>query len=325
VKTKETQKMFVAFKLSNSEVLFVPAGRAVNSRYIQDIMSYSSCVEIIIPNKYSTIIYNYVDFLNGNKVIIDDVHYLISCFDMYTYFDDNEYFGYLAQQLYSLWSPLSTSLSLSSQSLPSLPSSQQSNTFMWVLNSINPVVSRQVLLQCPHDMLPVHCRNDKLFFSQWLLANTNTTVTLNNGQTYHSQYTQCSPSQLLPGLTNDANGITHSHVLTIRHIVDYNTEFKTVLSYYDNGNLACMTKFENGVTVGRRQYLNVSDTNNFIVGKLQMPVNKIKTNDNQSHQWNLKLDLSPQQKSEFDQYSMQISNLMEQMDIKKDSTVKFKG
>jgi len=78
----------------------------IGSEYIKDIVKTfgNSDATIPVPNKYYTIISNYVEFLKDNHIPITSRERLLLCFQLNTLFVDDSYFKHCVQQVLGLWS-----------------------------------------------------------------------------------------------------------------------------------------------------------------------------------------------------------------------------
>ena len=219
----------------------VPHDQAIKSEYIKQLVVDFGVKEVIIPKKYNIVITNYVDFLNDKFNTINDKQYLKQCFgaaiapsvylrfDMYTYFDNNDYFNYLLQQLFDGWCYLSTI----------------------VYSDITAELQWTILLHCPHDFLPeTECVNNDGFMKQWRKVSNNKIVSVNknsvnshNGnnssnnnsnETYYVNY-------VLAKKSGKPEEVVNYHTVNGREVGR-----KIVTSYYDDGNIRYCKKYNNG-------------------------------------------------------------------------------
>jgi len=72
-------KMSVKFQLEH-RTIEVPYDTAIGSDYIKHTIEDTNTNLILIPDKYSTLIFNYIDFLTGNESLITNKNYLRDCF-----------------------------------------------------------------------------------------------------------------------------------------------------------------------------------------------------------------------------------------------------
>jgi len=160
----------------NGELFTVPYDKAKASEYIKEYLDHTSLDQVVyVPEKYYDIAYNYIFFLQDIKPLpIYDRDMLKACFDMYTYFFDDNYFDFLIQQLLNNWSYLFTVVFGTTNSSSTEFQSEQ----------VNPNLQRQILLSCPYDFLPNFYLEDKLFFKQWRKANVGKVIVVNQLTSY---------------------------------------------------------------------------------------------------------------------------------------------
>ena len=157
--------MLIEFQLEH-RTIEVPYDVAIGSEYIKHTVEDTGTNTIIIPSKYSVLIFNYIDFLKGNKSVLTSKAYLRDCFYMYTYFIDPNYFSYLLKQLFNSWSYM----------------------FTIVYTDVPVELQREILLFCPYDFLPTQYIQDDKFIKQWTKNNKNVIVTVNNDVDYHVNF-----------------------------------------------------------------------------------------------------------------------------------------
>jgi antitoxin component YwqK of YwqJK toxin-antitoxin module len=161
-------KMYVVFNVQN-RLIDVPYDTVIRSEYIQDMLKNfkGTMVEVSIPNKYLVVISNYIDFLYDNLKVIRNREYLKTCFIMSTYFEDDNYFNYLLQQLFNSWSYL----------------------FTIIYNDITKELQWHILIHCPYDFLPDYFIRNRKFMEEWEKINKNKIVTINgNSDMYYINY-----------------------------------------------------------------------------------------------------------------------------------------
>jgi len=160
-------------------------------------------IVVDIPDKYATVIDNYIKHLNTSCEIIKDVDRLILCFNLATYFVDDNYFQYCVQQLLNNWSYM----------------------FTVVYTEFMLDLRYAVFLRCPHDFLPRSFVNNKVFIDEWRKLNQNKVITVNGNETYYNQQVS---------LSNDGN---HRKIVSTYHVID-NKEcgHKLTTSYSADGN-----------------------------------------------------------------------------------------
>jgi len=165
IKVIITNKMSIVTIDVNSELFTVPYGNAIKSEYIKELLQdiQDPNTNIVVPEKYYDIAYNYIFFLQGRELKIYDRDVLKTCFDMYTYFFDDDYFNFLVEQLLNNWSYLYTV----------------------VFENVGFDLQRQILLCCPYDFLPDSYIKDKIFFNQWMQLNAGKVIIVNNIEEYY--------------------------------------------------------------------------------------------------------------------------------------------
>ena len=155
-------KMLIEFQLEH-RTIEVPYDAAIGSEYIKHTVEDTGTNNIIIPSKYSVLIFNYIDFLKGNDNPITNKNYLRDCLYMYNYFADPNYFSYLLKQLFDNWSYM----------------------FTIVYTDVPLELQREILLFCPYDFLPRQYIEDRGFFKQWNELNKNVVIEVNGNEQYY--------------------------------------------------------------------------------------------------------------------------------------------
>jgi antitoxin component YwqK of YwqJK toxin-antitoxin module len=195
--------MSVVFNIQQ-KLVKVPYDTSIGSKYIQDVLKgFGDTVETPIPDKYSNTISNYIDFLYDDYKVIKDKNYLKACFDMFTYFDDNNYFSYLLQQLLNNWSYL----------------------FTIVYTDITTELQWEILIHCPYDFLPNDLIKNKTFMREWEDFNKNKIIIVNGNKQYYINYDSINHR-------NKTKELRNYHTLD-----DKKTGSEYVTGYYDNGQL----------------------------------------------------------------------------------------
>jgi len=191
--------------------LQVPYEGALQSKYIEHLLgntNIGSNPTIVIPEKYSDVIGNYVYFTHGELKPIYDTDYMIKCFDMLTYFDDDGYFMYLVNELLNSWTSLST-----------------------ILDDINSNLRFDIYLHCPYDVIPRKYLNNASFFYAWIDINKNTYVTLNGNEQHYKKY-----------VTNDND----NNILILYHTTNgAEIGLRTEITFYDNKQLRAIAHYVN--------------------------------------------------------------------------------
>jgi len=130
------------------------------SLYIKDLVELSGSEDVIIPvpDKYCTVIDNYVEFVLGNQVPITSRERLLLCFHLNTLLIDESYFKYCIQQVFNNWSYMCN----------------------MVYNEFNDDLQWSFFVYCPHDFIPKHLLDNNTFMKQWNNNNQGTIINVNN-------------------------------------------------------------------------------------------------------------------------------------------------
>ena len=199
---------------------------ALQSNYIKDLVQYTGEVSIItIPDKFLDVINNYVRFLNNDQKDIYDNRYLTKCFDMFTYFDDKQYFTYLVNKLFDRWTSLST-----------------------VIVHLDPILQYDIYLQSPYDVIPQSYLDNIKFFSTWLDTNKTTNLVLDKNVIYHRT------------IIGDDNILLLFHTINGKQVGE-----KTYIGFYHDGQLNYKFQIQDGkghVGYHSTWYQNTNNTNN---------------------------------------------------------------
>ena len=173
----------------DGQLFTVSHDRAMGSEYIKELLVDLGPNEVtVVPQKYYDIAYNYIFFLQGRPLKIYDREVLAACFDMYSYFFDDNYFIFIVEQLLNNWSYL----------------------FTVVFEHVNLDIQRQILLHCPHDFLPDAYLKDKVFFKAWMKINVGNSILVNGIEEYKFDisYTNYDASMITYEATHTVNGNT---------------------------------------------------------------------------------------------------------------------
>lgn len=143
--------------MANIEISFVIEDKEVKikreqitSKYLQQYMELSS--SITLPSKYSPVIQNYLDYLNGNPTTIDEINTFLLCLDLESFLDDDGYFQFLLKCLFDNWSTLNDV----------------------VYHNDNEAIQHEILVHIPYQLLPRHVKENSNFYKSWLPHNINT-------------------------------------------------------------------------------------------------------------------------------------------------------
>jgi hypothetical protein len=151
IKIYHHRKM-VMFSIRNMKAI-VPYEAAIGSNYVKEYLGNmgTNDITIDVPDKYYSIIGNYINYLQGKPTTITTVSKLSKCFNMASYFDDREYFQYLMQQTFNDWTNLSPV----------------------IYNETNEGVQREMFLYTPITLVPKEYMDTPTFFKDWLSINKN--------------------------------------------------------------------------------------------------------------------------------------------------------
>jgi len=157
---------FFVEDLNNNEynTISVPNSIVHTSDTITHMLEYfnTSDVDIKVKQKYLHDLPIYVNFLYGkNHGTITNVDILLNCFDMESYFSDDEFFKYLMKQVYTIW-----------------------DQFFPVINQVPD--ERMVYLYTPYEFVPSKYMTNPSFFDEWLKINSNVIIILNMYDEYHT-------------------------------------------------------------------------------------------------------------------------------------------
>ena len=133
----------------------------VTSEYIKEVVTLfdNEHVVIPVPDKYCSVINNYVEFLTDEKQnpIISRDRLLLS-FQLNTLFVDGHYFNYLVQQTFNNWSYMCN----------------------MVYNEFNDDLQWPFFVRCPYDFISKHLLDNSSFMTQWNKVNNNTVIHVNH-------------------------------------------------------------------------------------------------------------------------------------------------
>lgn len=137
----------------------------VTSQYVKNLMQdyRLSEMEVVVPTKYHDVFLNYFNYLSSQCEKINNLKTLLLCFDMETYFDDQQYFQYLIQCAYWIWFEFHPHIS-------------------------SLVNERDIYLYSPYEFLPDNYKDNKQFFKEWRKMNENKMIEI-NGVIYRADIT----------------------------------------------------------------------------------------------------------------------------------------
>ena len=208
--------------------------------------NFGKDVVIPIPQRYSDVAYEYVSFLNGdidviNKNIIN--RYIVKkLFDLSYFFQDDNLFDYLIEQLLQSWSELSQ-----------------------VIWSFDFELLSSILLHCPYQMLPPEFINNKKFFNEWKKKNNNKDTVLNLVEKYkYMEFRTPGTGKEITRLSKSVNTddvFMHNteeyyksgqrKLISIHEkIKDQGVNRQVNESWYENGNCESKHSYVNGMSSG---------------------------------------------------------------------------
>jgi len=191
--------MTITFTLTNGQVIYVPNSVISSSNTITSLIFDTGFTDVTIkvPDAYTSVFDIYLNFLNDKQIIINDIDTLLLCFDMESFFADNEFFKYLISQCYPLW-----------------------REFYPHINTLPD--DRSVYLYSPYEFVPSKYMDKDSFFDEWLDINQNKQVVLN----YKPSTMLSSPSYSHLSLPSQSTYRNNGE--------NYNTD---VVYYDDNNNI----------------------------------------------------------------------------------------
>ena len=130
------------------------------SEYIQDVINLSNGedVTIPIPDRYCTVVDNYVQFSQDNQVPITSRERLLLCFQLETLLADDGYHKYCVQQTFNNWSYMCN----------------------MVYNEFNDDMRWSLLVLAPYDFIPKRLLRNDTFMAQWSENNIGRVINVNN-------------------------------------------------------------------------------------------------------------------------------------------------
>jgi len=172
-----SDEMSIIFSIgSGREDVDVGYEKVMNSTFVKNWVADTKTTKVPIPDKFIDVIDNYVNYVLGTQTMITDKQYLRTCFNMSTYFQDNDYCDYLLKQLFDGWDDLSP--------------------LVYDNDNITPELQWEILIHCPHDFLPeTYIANNK-FMREWMTVNRDKIVTTNHGkETYYINHDVKTPNK----------------------------------------------------------------------------------------------------------------------------------
>jgi len=202
-----------------------------SSEYIKDVITSFGNVDVVIPvpDKYCTVIDNYVEFTRGNKIPITSRERLFLCFQLNTLFIDDIYFKYLSQQTFNNWSYMCT----------------------MVYNDFNNDLQWSFFVHAPYDFIPKHLLNTNLFMSQWNKINQNVIIKVNhNSEVYYNNV-----------ITGTENGHNQKSINTYHTVNDKKIGYERKILYNDDNNNMNDISYDSGKLEGPERHLYNDDQN----------------------------------------------------------------
>ena len=196
-------------------VSYTGSTKDTGSEYIKDVVTSFGNVDVVIPvpDKYCTVIDNYIKFVNGNQVLITSRERLLLCFQLNTLLIDEGYFRYCIQQTFNNWSYMCN----------------------MVYNDFNDDLQWSFFVYCPHDFIPKHLLDNNTFMKQWNNINQGTIIKVNNdNEVYYNNVETFNE--------HEQRCITTSHTVKITLNTNHTTNDVKVIGnkreiiYYANSN-----------------------------------------------------------------------------------------
>jgi len=152
----------------DGELVPVPYDTAIRSEYIKTLLSeFDDSIIITVPDKFFGVINNYINFLwdKHNGIILDKQQYEL-LFNMYTYFDDDDYFKYLVSQTIKHWCDVSSI----------------------VYNNLMPELQWQIYLHCSYHVIPKSYLTNANFYLEWSALNKQVKCDDGKGGVYYNNF-----------------------------------------------------------------------------------------------------------------------------------------
>jgi len=258
----EGRQGYIKFKV-DGKIVPVPISTAVKSQHIKVLVdNFTDDLIIDIPDKFLPVIDNYIDFLNGDEREISNPDLYVPLFNMYTYFDDDEYLDYLINQVLEHWD------------IPGVPNV--------VYNDCIPMIQWEIFLCCSYQVIPKQYLTDVKFYLEWAALNTNAVYEDSNGDHYYNNV------PVNGGHTDNDIVYVCMHGIKInksKHNKKNNNGEKdgeeemegyglTVGYYSNNGNIKYMYEMEGNYISGK--YIKYYDNNQHTINSITYYVNDYK-------------------------------------------------
>jgi len=181
-----------------------PYSDELMSEYIRDVVEAFNDEDLIIPipDKYCSVIDNYISFIYGERTPIVSNDKLLLTFQLCTLLVDDSYFNYLLEQVFDNWSDMSRI----------------------VYNNFDDDLKWAFFLQSPYDFIPNYLLDNELFMSQWEKFNQNVIIKVNQGDDIYYNNIES---------INDSNNRT---IQTYHTINGKEVGYKKQIEYYGNSD-----------------------------------------------------------------------------------------
>jgi len=227
----------------------IPHGGIINSKYIRNVVetTTSEGVDVTIPvdDKYCTVVEHYVEYVGGNKTPITSRDRLLLCFQLNVLLDDNGYFDFLVEQVFTNWSYMCN----------------------MVYNEFNDSLQQAFFVLAPYAFIPKHALDNTHVMDRWEKLNQGVIINVNNNnEIYYNNIKSTNKFGLIETNTyHTVNGVEIGHnrkrVYTIDGlpIQEYNyndgVEDGVRIEWYDTQreiNIQHNVKFEQEYVDGER-------------------------------------------------------------------------
>ena len=161
---RERESEYIKFNV-DGKVIPIPVVTAFESQYVGVLTdNFGTDVIIDIPDKFLSVIDNYINFLRGKEDDINNPDQYKPCFDMYTYFDDSEYLDYLISQTLKHW-PIVSNI---------------------VYDKLIPELQWQIFLYSSYQVIPQRYLTDTKFYLEWAKFKTDVIYEDSNSGHYYN-------------------------------------------------------------------------------------------------------------------------------------------
>jgi len=153
-----------------------------------------SDADITVPDRYYDVVGNYINFMHSKPTEIKTVKKLVNCFEMNTFFIDNEYFKHLISQLFSRWSGGGRIYEdrRNSQPVGELLSSS-------LTTITTPTLLWEICLHLPFRFITDDFITKPSFVKEWMKIDDNKKVTLNGDEQFQTTIIlNCQTPEICP-------------------------------------------------------------------------------------------------------------------------------